>query len=508
MNDKVIVTHSAALRRKYGTAGVAKIRAALAVLLAADAARGVRTRVVYLDQPAAMKKLACKPVGSNGSARAFKEAIDGVHKKLSPDYLLILGAPDVVPHQDVTNPAFGSGDDDPVAWSDLPYACDAPYSRDPASFVGPTRVVSRLPDLFSATEPSHLLALLKTAAQWRKRPASDYSAYFALSAAVWRRSTEMSLTELFGSDSALQLSPPSGPKHTKHKLRARAHFINCHGAPSDPTFYGEGPNSMPPSLSTRAIAGSITEGTLAAVECCYGGELYDSVTLGLDLPICHSYLRQGAYAYLGSTTISYGPSDDNGAADLVCQYFLAHLMAGASVGRAGLMARQQFVEKVAQMDPIDLKTLAQFCVYGDPSVHPVEVSTTPGVPKSTAPESAERFFRNERRAKLKQVGAFLQATKPTASKQERTRHCPAKVRSVLARIATQSGMRGGQQFAAFKVKGGAAPARIAAKAATAPSRYHVAIGRPRTTKDGLDRVCVVAKEVGGRIIGYRVYHRR
>ena len=64
---------------------------------------------------------------------------------------MILGAPDVVPHQDMKNPAFDPPDDpDEYAYGDLPYACDAPYSRDIATFKGPTRVVGRLPDLTKA----------------------------------------------------------------------------------------------------------------------------------------------------------------------------------------------------------------------------------------------------------------------------------------------------------------------------------------------------------------------
>ena len=39
----------------------------------------------------------------------------------------------------------------------------APYSRDIATFRGPTRVVGRLPDLAGANEPDYLIALLRWA---------------------------------------------------------------------------------------------------------------------------------------------------------------------------------------------------------------------------------------------------------------------------------------------------------------------------------------------------------
>jgi hypothetical protein len=509
MDDKVIVTHRSTLTAKYGAKGLAKVRAALGALVAADKNRGVNARVVYLDDAATMKKLGAKPLDSATDCRAAKAAIDGVFKALKPDYLMILGAPDVVPHQDLANPAFGAGDDDRTAWGDLPYACDAGYDRDPAKFVGPTRVVGRLPDLMGATEPSHLIALLKTAANWKSRQASDYAAYFGLSAFVWQGSTRLSLDNIFGNDSGLLLAPPKGPKYPGGQLGARMHFINCHGGPAAPEFYGQKGNKYPTSLSTKATTGAIHEGTLASIECCYGGELYDSVTLGLDMPICQSYLRQGTYGYLGSTTIAYGPADDNGAADLICQYFLLNVLGGASIGRAALMARQQFVEHSAQMDPIDLKTLAQFCLYGDPSVHAVAIPGATQVPKGAELEDSQRFRRSERRAKLKQTGDFLQNTKPTASKQQKGSRPSTRAKLALANIAEKGGLPRNQVFAAFKVKGVNTVKGVTAKLASAPSRYYLTIGKPKSmVKDQRYRVAVVAKDVGGRIIDYRIYHER
>lgn len=515
MDDKVIVTHRAALSGKYGTKGLAKIHDALKALIAADATRGVKTRIVYLDDSKAMKKFGAKPLEVVPDFRAAKSAIDAVFKKLHPDYLMILGAPDVVPHQDLTNPVFtmdpkANGDDDPKAWGDLPYACDAGYGRDPAQFVGPTRVVGRLPDLTGATDPSHLLALLKTATGWKSRPASDYSTYFGLSTFDWQGSTKLSLDNIFGNNGALLLSPESGPKYPKGELGARMHFINCHGGTAVPEFYGQKGDHQPTSLHTKATAKAIRAGTVAAVECCYGAELYDSVTLELDMPICQSYLRQGAYGYLGSTTVAYGPEDDNGLADLICRYFLLQVLSGASLGRAALMARQQYVGDSSQMDPFDLKTLAQFCLYGDPSVHPVAEVKAPEVPKGVKVETTERFRRSERRAKLKQTGDFLQQTKPTASKKQQGGRAAPTAKSALENIAAKNGLSRKQSFAAYKVKGVKAAKGGGAKAVSAPSRYFVTVGRPKAKKKGVKnyRIAVVAKEVAGRIIDYRIYHER
>ena len=146
MDDKIIVTNRGALQAKYGAAGYRDIVRAVAALTAADKSRGIVTRLVAIDDRAQMKRCRGKAVTDRKSAQQNKRAIDAVFKALDPDYLLILGSIDVIPHQDLRNAAYEAGsDDDKLAYGDLPYACDAPYATDTAKFVGPTRVVGRLP---------------------------------------------------------------------------------------------------------------------------------------------------------------------------------------------------------------------------------------------------------------------------------------------------------------------------------------------------------------------------
>lgn len=453
MDDKIIVSNRSALKAKYGAAAVAKIKTAVNVLIAADAKRGIKSRLVYLDDAAAMKRYRGRAVVDSTSPRQNKDAIDAIFKTTDPEYLMILGSIDVVPHQDLTNPMFEPPDDDDrYAFGDLPYSCDVPYSRDITTFKGPTRVVGRLPDLTGAREPSHLLRLLDVAAKHRTRDVGEYSAYFALSTDSWRKSTALSLFNVFGNSEALTLSPPRGPAHPEKRLAPLAHFINCHGGSVDPAFYGEKRKAQPEALTSPLIAQRINSGTVAAVECCYGAELYDSVTLALPLPICQHYLKQGAYGYFGSSTIAYGPPVGNGIADLITQYFLLAILDGASLGRAALIARQRFVQQVAELDPADLKTLGQFSLLGDPSIHPARVADSTGLPKGIDTADAERYQRRERRAKLRATGEFLRDTKPTASRKARAARPSPTVRAALTNIAKQAGIGTKKEFTAFNVK--------------------------------------------------------
>ncbi len=512
MDDKIIVTNRKALLSKYGSKGFATIRKALAVLTAADKKRGINSRIVYLDYVTDMKKTGGKAVINTLDPRENKVAIDAVFKFFNPHYLMILGASDVVPHQDLDNTAYSQsgGDDDAHAWGDLPYACDVPYSRDPASFVGPTRVVGRLPDLVAANEPSYLVSLLKTVADYKSRLPEDYTDYLGLSAEVWQGSTRLSLNNIFGNADKLLLAPPSGPNYPDGQLRNRMHFINCHGGTASPEFYGQRGSSYPKSMTTKLTAGEILEGTVAAVECCYGAELYDAITLAVDLPICQSYLQQGGYGYFGSTTIAYGPSEGNGAADLICQYFLLNVLDGASIVHAALMARQQFVERTAQMDALDLKTLAQFNLLGDPSVHPIAEPSATKVPTNVATVEAESFFRSERRQKMKMTGDFLTKTKPTASKRVPTGKLSPLTKAALSNITKLAGLSEKQTFTAFAVEGAPTPKGLVSKVKPSPMRYLIAIGIPEgeTTEKVNRGIAVVAKELNGRIIGYRIYQQR
>ena len=106
MDDKIIVSNSAVLKDKYGSSGVTKIEKAVERLIAADSKRGIKSRLVYLDRPAQMKSFRGNAVDDPGNPRQNKQAIDAIFRAANPEYLMILGAPDVVPHQDMTNLVF------------------------------------------------------------------------------------------------------------------------------------------------------------------------------------------------------------------------------------------------------------------------------------------------------------------------------------------------------------------------------------------------------------------
>jgi hypothetical protein len=509
--DKAIVTNITALRAKYG-AGYTQVKQALDQLVAADKARGLATKLVAIDSATDMRRAKGKPVASVKNQPQAKAAIDAIFKAYAPNYVMIVGASDVVPHITLDNPV---GDDDPNVPSDVPYACTAPYSKNPKNFLGPTRVVGRLPDHVGATSPAFLVKLLGIAAGHRSRDRTHYSQHLAMSAEVWKKSTQLSLANLFGQAATVHTSPPSGPSWTPTQLRTRVHFINCHGAPSDPTFYGQRGRVYPEAHQAKKLKGRIADGAVIAAECCYGGELYDPSDANGQAGICSTYLAEGAYAFLGSSTIAYGPAEGNGQADLICQYFIEAVLKGASTGRATLEARQRFAAQFSHLDPSDLKTLVQFNLLGDPAIHPVQSAshtfarskTFQRALKQGAIQPGARAFRRER---LARTGSNLSQT--LGAVQPIPLRTPAVVQKVLRQAARESGLRR-TQINTYRIAfpGGATPQGLPQVAAARRDRsIHMLTGRRKDApaQGAIGRSAIIATVQGGRIVHVRRVHSR
>jgi hypothetical protein len=520
--DKVIVTNFTALRAKYGPTGVRRIQTAVQSLITADKKRGLVTRICPLDDATVMQQVGGTPVNKASDPKQNKEAIDAVYKALVPDYLMILGAVDVIPHQDLKNPVYSPFDDpDKFAFGDIPYACEAKYSKRPQDFFGPTRVVGRLPDLTGANNPKYLLDLLKTAAMYKDIEAGLYHTCFGISAEIWKNSTALSISATFGNAADLKTVPPAEAQWPRLLLKRLSHFINCHGAMNDSHFYGQpasGAADYPVALDTAYIKQKISKGTVVAAECCYGGQLFDPALNQGQAGMVNTYLAEKAYGFFGSSTIAYGPSDANDQADLICQYFLQSILQGASLGRAALEARQKFVHSSSMSDPTNVKTIAQFNLFADPSITPIKLP--PAVTKAVkrAPPVAVKVERVERRRDLFSRGLALAKSQPIISRV--AGKAVESVLSVLGKVAFDYGITLGRMLT-FSVKeppvSKAMPRGLVARELF-PSIVHVIFGagRPISGQRGkkaepvknqnrqvTGTVALIVKEVDGRIVSVK-----
>ncbi|MBB5159221.1 C25 family cysteine peptidase [Saccharopolyspora phatthalungensis] len=374
---KLVVTNNSVLLKKYKESGLKVVQNELENLIKADEKRGITTTVVDMSNKQEMDKYKAPVVTDSTDDKQNKDAVDAVFTFSKPAYLMILGSYDVVPHVELTNPVYNSKEGDTDRWvpSDLPYACETSYAaggKDPAKYTSASRVVGRLPDITESSDSSYLVSLIKGAAS--AAPLEKSTEYFGLSTEKWEGSSTKNAAQIFGSSDKVNLVPPKGSPWEKAALVPVNHFVNCHGAAKDPQWYGQSkdyPYHYPVALKAGDIDQGITKGAIVTAECCYGALLY-SPDASTRMAICNTYLFQGASMVLGSTTIAYGPSASCDWADLIVQYAFQEVLNGQSTGYATLKTRQDYVKNKPHLDGIDLKTLAQFILLGDPSLKPVK----------------------------------------------------------------------------------------------------------------------------------------
>lgn len=432
--DKILIGNNKALQQKYPD-GSSLIHDAVNALIRADAERGLETQYVAVDDPAMMAAFGCSAVLSADDQRGNKEAIDAIWKKSHPDYIVLIGAPDIIPHQFVNNPVFKSKeqpeDTDTQVPSDLPYACLAPYSQDIGDFQGPVRVVTRLPDVMSQKNappgaripnPQDMVQVLANAASAIPLTFSDYSSCLGVSHLLFHNSTEANLKLIFGESTTVQdvFDPKREDDIDKlfqwppDMLDRKSHFFNCDGATVDSQYIGD--NAV--AHDAAFVIGKIKPGTVMAAECCYGAELFAPDSADDPVGMANAYMLSGAYAFWGSTTIAYSPKSGNQHADLMCRFFFEEILKGASVGHAALAARQRYVQQEQTLNGVALKTLAQFIILGDASIHCIQTVTPESAVFSEhritnlAPEESRKLERRSRRKRFWETGLVLQQFSP------------------------------------------------------------------------------------------------
>jgi hypothetical protein len=355
--------------------------AAVENLVKVDAARGIKTRLVCIDDDT-MRRLGGRISSRSGlcsvedkeQQREAKEAVDFIASSLSPDFIALLDGPDVIPHITLDNPNAPHDFFQATVPSDLPYASSAGYSSKVSDFLNVTRLVSRIPNATGHNDPNPVIRCLNTSAKFEPGSISEYLSYFALCSPEFKGPIREGINIVFGEAKNLDVVPPAGLSNTNTRFARRSHFINCHGDDKTPEFYGGkgSGQALEVAMTSSQVASETVEGTLVVSECCYGAQLYDPKDAGGAVPICISYIAGGCVGFLGSTNIAFAgldPSVPFGGADHLVSSFFKHVLGGASLGVALAKARQDFIKK-QMMSEGNLKALAQFILLGDPSTTP------------------------------------------------------------------------------------------------------------------------------------------
>jgi hypothetical protein len=465
---KLSVTHRGRLLKKYGQDGYRKIQEAIGSWIEKDGARGITTVNLALDDAEALAPYGIQPLTGIISPNKVKATIDSLFRKLSPDYLVLLGSGDVIPFFQVPNPSFNpiNGDRDELVPTDNPYACSRPFNVSKReTYLIPDRVVGRIPDLPGQSDATWLTDYLASAETWKLATAQDYGEDLFVCCDPWKDSGNECVKFLSRNVKRLLISPPNEDTTASLRKRhkTRLHMIKCHGAPLDSKFYGQSGSHFPVALTSASLQKRTVRGTVVGAMCCYGSALFDpddpaAIEPGT-VPIPSRYLKQGAWGFAGSTTTAWVGLSSMLCADWVISSFLRGVLQGASLGRALLEAKQDLVRWIGQQgrspDLAEEKTLLQFLLLGDPGIHAVPEALPAAIAAASLGTSGVRVAsplgapeeRRARRAFRFDLGEQLRAALPQRVLSDRgTDLMVHEMKPYIERLVHQAGLKNGFDF--------------------------------------------------------------
>jgi len=508
--DKLILSVKSVLQEKYGS-DFSRVLSLLQKLIHSDLEKGLNTALIFLDDRKKLAPLRVKALqAKRAKDRDYKDIVDSLYNRYNPDYILIFGAIDVFPHQKLKNLLYLTDhEDDQWVASDLPYACNTPYSTNINTFLSPVRVVGRLADINGHPDIDLISGMINNIIDFRPRKEEDYKPYFAASTVVWRRSSEESMGNVFSGRPHVNLVPPKKYQWTGSQLYPLSHFFNCHGDFADPNWYGQRGGRYPKAMTSSSLTGKIQRNTIVAAECCYGAQLYKPAAgnFPASMPICNAYFKNGAIAFLGSSTIAYGPSTTNDQADLVTQYFMMNILGGASTGRALLEARQKYIlNHGPDLSPTDLKTISQFNLLGDPSLQLV-TGKSDAFKKSVGIVQKKIFHdpsRKERRKYLESKGTaladFVNHLQPAGKL-----NTGKKNKTYLKKLVSDFDMLE-SAWKTYGIKQNPTNRKTFRSKGMLSSKYHILLERKQAGV--FNQKLLSVKELDGKIVNVRIYARK
>jgi hypothetical protein len=297
---------------------------------------------------------------------------------------------------DVLNPAYDqSGDDDEMVPTDNPYASSKRFRPSKRiSYLVPDRVIGRIPDMLPDpgkegrnSDPAWFVDYLRTARSWKAQPDTFYArALYAICTREAKGAALDCLKYIAREESRLFVCPSTtdGSSRARKGLSAPVHMIKCHGSQFRSAFYGEKETDKQikflKALRSPTLESRLTSATLVTTMCCYGAQIYspsDPKAKYVDeWPLASTYLRKGALAFVGATMKAWvGFPLEKKWADVLAADYLKNVLAGSSTGRAFLDSKTAYAYSIIDQGRIlslaDEKTLIEYVLLGDPSIHPV-----------------------------------------------------------------------------------------------------------------------------------------
>ena len=275
-----------------------------------------------------------------------------VYSVAVPDYLMIVGDSTVIPRAEWYNPC---NDGDDTVPSDLAYTSlytGSPWDGVIYDFENITQV-GRIP----AKAEDGFATAIKYFNNTKTFEGYAAAKSFAYSALVWEQTSRVEFAHL---------NPylVTSPRYTSDNLgRIGSEYnlacFNLHGSDDDHAWYGQEGWDYPEAFNRDLLP--INKGYALLTEACYGARpLYTN-------SIVVTAMENNCIAFVGSTMIAYGYGDGGiCCADVIAQNFTRGIASGDTAGKAFLGALSALSSP--GMCEQDIKTMAEFALYGDPSV--------------------------------------------------------------------------------------------------------------------------------------------
>ena len=283
-----------------------------------------------------------------------------------PKYLMIIGDWSVIPPAMWENE---TDDDDPKVPSDFVYMTldtSSPWDGKKYNISKSTRV-GRIP---ASVEHSFEEAISYLNHEMDFKPA-DIIKGFAYSAYVWLQ-TSCNVFKNIATD--LNISPkfvcrpqanyPNGTILSKLK-GYNVLGINLHGSLREHFWYGQYERLFPEAFMASLLPSEKDEGYLVCVEACYGAR--PTINDANKDSILVNAMKNNCMGFVGSSMIAYGCANGRmTCADIIANVFLSEVAAGRIIGDAFAKALTKLTKD--RDDETVIKTLAEFALYGDPSL--------------------------------------------------------------------------------------------------------------------------------------------
>lgn len=366
MASKIIVTNKMALEAKYGKTGADSILLTMNTMVAMDRqVRSISSFVLLLDDKNQMSLYGAKYVTDPQDEKQVKNAIDKICRYIKPDYILLLGGRDIIPHQHLVHP----GDLEKQVESDLPYACSESYHTSVDAYLHPERMVSRLPDTTKHTEgadASAFVAVILNACRQKARGKEDYENCFAVSAADFKEPRQKSIKEWFGDNQVLECCPPHDSEWSRNQYDCLIHYFALYGFSGQSQWF-EDKEGTKAAYDCRNENMHLNNGTIVISQCSFGAQLFE---YSRKQPICNVYMENKTCAFLGCTG-ECSPGREGSKEDVLIAAFLTEIKNGKSIGEAFLLALQGLIADPEHAALEEKLVLAQWVLYGDGCIKPM-----------------------------------------------------------------------------------------------------------------------------------------